>query len=397
VTSLLGRQTALFDQSITVPAGGPVQVIGVDTHAAHLDRFGPPARLAAAELVQRVLDSGLTGRGGGHFPVAAKWRGVSSQPGRPVLVVNGAESEPLSAKDAVLLQLRPHLVLDGIEATASALGATEVVLWLHSDAHFSQHIVRAALADRRWDGPPVRIVATGQGYLSGESSAAVRALSGGPTLPSYRAERGRLSLADGRPALVHNVESLARIGLLTRGIDAGSVLVSVSRGAARVVLEAWPDWALVEVLRAAGVSVPVQATLVGGYGGRWLAGPDAGSSLRLADLPSLGAGVLLPLPHDECGLACSAAIVDYLAEASARQCGPCRLGLPMIAEAMAELADFRRRRTDAGQLRQLLQLVAGRGACSHPDGVAGMVASALDVFGSDVDSHLHEDRCRHAG
>ena len=61
-----------------------------------------------------VEASGLLGRGGAGFPVGRKWRAVAEHSaGDAVVVVNGAEGEPRSAKDRVLMERRPHLVLDG--------------------------------------------------------------------------------------------------------------------------------------------------------------------------------------------------------------------------------------------------------------------------------------------
>ena len=74
----------------------------------------------------RVIEaSGLTGRGGAGFPSAAKLRSVS-RGRRAVVVANGVEGEPASAKDEVLMIRNPHLVLDGVEAAAALVGAASL-------------------------------------------------------------------------------------------------------------------------------------------------------------------------------------------------------------------------------------------------------------------------------
>ena len=51
---------------------------------------------------------------------------MAPRAGRPrplTVVANGAESEPVAAKDGTLLRQRPHLVIDGLLLAAEALGA----------------------------------------------------------------------------------------------------------------------------------------------------------------------------------------------------------------------------------------------------------------------------------
>ena len=95
--------------------------IGLDEHLA---RWGVlDLRRARGELVGRLEASGLAGHGGAWFPVATKWRSVGNgRLRRAVVVANGAEGEPASAKDALLLARLPHLVLDGASSAAAAWG-----------------------------------------------------------------------------------------------------------------------------------------------------------------------------------------------------------------------------------------------------------------------------------
>jgi len=117
----------------------------------------------------------------------------------------------------------------------------------------------------------------------------------------------------------------------------------------------------------------------------------------------MGAGVVVALGAESCGLVESARVLAYLAGQSAGQCGPCRFGLPAIAEDFADLAGLAGRPAPraAAQARarlvRRLPLVAGRGACKHPDGTVRFAQSALAVFADEVASHGRGAPCRGAG
>jgi NADH:ubiquinone oxidoreductase subunit F (NADH-binding) len=111
---------------------------------------------------------------------------------------------------------------------------------------------------------------------------------------------------------------------------------------------------------------------------------------------SLGAGVVALLPDHHCGVGETARILRYLADSSARQCGPCLFGLDDLAALMERVADGSSRRGDLRRIERFSAQIVGRGGCHHPDGAVRMLASALEVFGRDVHAHTKQGRCRHS-
>ena len=120
--------------------------------------------------------------------------------------------------------------------------------------------------------------------------------------------------------------------------------------------------------------------------------PYASISLRTIGA-SAGVGVIVVLRAASCGIAESARLAHYMAGQSAGQCGPCVHGLPAIATDLTGLAAGRPDPELADRLVRRLNQVEGRGACRHPDGVVGMVRSALRVFAADVSAHLRGAPC----
>jgi NADH:ubiquinone oxidoreductase subunit F (NADH-binding) len=377
----------------------------------HLAVHGAMPRPGCDALLDAVDAAGLTGRGGAGFPLAGKLRTVAASRGRPVVVVNAAESEPASQKDHDLLTRAPHLVLDGAEIAARALRARHVVLWLHRGATGPQEVIGAALTERRTGGPRFRVVVGPDRYVAGEASAVVHRLSGGPALPTMSPHRTAERGVHGRPTLLANAETYAQLALVARHGPAwfrtagterepGTMLASV-RGAVREpgVVEVGVGTPFGQVLAAAGgPAEPLSAFLVGGYAGTWVRA-DAAPPLAMSreSLRPLGAdpgvGLLLALPVSRCPLAETARLLGWLAAESTGQCGPCRHGLPAIAGRFADLVSGDAAPDSVAQLTRWAALVTGRGACHHPDGSARLAVSALQTFAPHVAEHAERGRC----
>jgi NADH:ubiquinone oxidoreductase subunit F (NADH-binding) len=412
------------------PAGRLPRLIAPDGPlelGEHIDRYGPvPFRDALADLsdgslISEVEAAGLRGRGGAYFPAGHKMRAVA-QAGRragplrsPVgtaVIANGAESEPASIKDRMLLARAPHLVLDGIALAAEAVGASRAYLCVHDGNDRLSSTLSAAISARDRSGMnrvPIQLLTIGGSYVASQETALISMINGGDGKPAFVPPRPSDKGVRGRPTLVQNVETLAHLALIARygadwfgalGGGAGSALVTVAGTVHRPgVYEIAVGTPVGDLLRQAGGPTEApQAILAGGYFGGWIRYSDAldipvsDPALRAAGA-SLGPGIVVLVPASACGLAETARVVGYLAEQSAGQCGPCFNGLPALADAFWQLAFGRADRATHGWASQLLTLVSRRGACHLPDGTAALAASALRVFGDELHQHAAAGPC----
>jgi NADH:ubiquinone oxidoreductase subunit F (NADH-binding) len=261
-------------------------------------------------------------------------------------------------------------------------------------------VVERAIAERSDGRIELRAVTVPETFVSGEETALVHYLNGGPALPTLTPPRPFQRGVRGLPTLVQNVETLARLALVARhGADPDTAVFTLSGAVRRPgVCEVAAGYPLGRLLAdAGGVRGQAAAVLVGGYFGTWLPG-TALDDVLLTDAAlephgaSLGARALVVLPEGACGVRETARIARYLANESAGQCGPCVHGLAAVASDLETLLD-RRRTVDRGRLQRRLDVIAGRGACRHPDGAVRLVESALRIFAADVERHLAGRRC----
>jgi len=384
----------------------------------HLEAHGPlnvalyPNHSWEQSLVTSIEASGLTGRGGGAFPTSIKVALARRGGGGGTMVVNAMESEPASDKDKLLLTRAPHLVLDGAQYLAVLCGADRIAVCIPIGREAIAAAVGHAMTERaglRYARVREEIVRPPSRFVSGEESALANWLDSGRSLPVFRPDKGTPLRIARRPALVHNTETLAHVALIARrgpgpfrgrGVteEPGTCLVTISGAVAHPgVVEVDRGTPLSDIATLSQPVEPVQALLVGGYGGTWVGPEHFGTPYASIPLRTIGAaagvGVIVVLGESTCGLAESARIARYLADQSSGQCGPCVHGLPAIADDLARLVRGQGDHDSVTRLHRRLREVNGRGACRHPDGAVSLVRSALAVFATDISAHGRGEPC----
>ncbi|GAA5065288.1 NADH-ubiquinone oxidoreductase-F iron-sulfur binding region domain-containing protein [Nocardia callitridis] len=366
-------------------------------------------RLESADaLLAEIERSGLLGRGGAAFPLGTKLRSVrdAGRRGRtPVVVANGEEGEPASAKDKWLMRHRPHLVLDGARLAAHLIAAETVHLYV-SDAESARRITEAMaeLDESTLAGLTVGVRTVEPGYVAGEETAAVRALNGGPALPSDKPPRPFQHGVDGRPTAVSNVETLANLPFLhshggeefrTEGTErsSGTILATLTGAGLPPALYELPlGIPFTEVLALHGVAATsVRGVLMGGYFAGLLNRDILDATLDHETLRGLGSGLgcgAISLLTTECPVAVAASVLTYFDRENAGQCGSCFNGTAAMAAAARGLRDGLATAEDLTRLERWSVVLRGRGACATLDGAANIAASLLSRFPDEVARHL---------
>ncbi|MGI5489900.1 NADH-ubiquinone oxidoreductase-F iron-sulfur binding region domain-containing protein [Microtetraspora malaysiensis] len=359
-----------------------------------------PLDLPAAEIIEIAEAAGVRGRGGAGFPLAVKLRSVASAAGSArYAIANGEEGEPASVKDRFLLRERPELVLHGLALAARAVGADRAY------AYVSDPVAARRLGEAR-GGDGADVVRVTPGYVAGEETAVVRAVGGGPALPTAKPPRPWQAGLRGQPTLVSNAETLAQLALAVRlGPEAyrrlgtpestGTFLATLSgAGSAPALYEVPYGVPLRELVTAhRGTASGVTGMLAGGFAGGLL--PPSALNLplthaALADAGSmLGCGAFVLLAG-ECPVGVAADVAAFFDRENARQCGPCVKGTAGVADVLAGLTARTATWSDVGRLERWAQALAGRGNCATPDAVSVLVGSLFrhhrDLVGAHVDA-----------
>ncbi|WP_433413033.1 NADH-ubiquinone oxidoreductase-F iron-sulfur binding region domain-containing protein [Microtetraspora malaysiensis] len=365
-----------------------------------------PCDLSAAEIIEIAEAAGVRGRGGAGFPMAVKLRSVASAPGSARYVIaNGEEGEPASVKDRFLLRERPELVLRGLALAARAVGADRAYAYV-SDPAAARRLAEARGGDLAGPVAPVHIVRVRPGYVAGEETAVVRAVAGGPALPTVKPPRPWQAGLHGAPTLVSNAETLAQLALAVRlgpevyrGMgtpeSTGTFLVTLSGAGRAACLYEVPYGILMRELVTAhmGTAAGVTGMLAGGFAGGVL--PASGLDLPLTHAAfgaagsTLGCGAFVLLAGD-CPVGVAAEVAAFFDRENAGQCGPCVKGTAGVAEVLAGLTAGTATADDVARLERWAPALAGRGNCATPDAVTVLVGSLFrhhrDLVGAHVDA-----------
>lgn len=164
-------------------------------------------------IIQKIKDSGLTGRGGAGFPTFLKWEAVKNSPGeKKYIIVNGSEGEPGVMKDGFILENYLEELVDGVKVALETFPNSEAIIYLRKD-YYDKH--KSRLVDLA-KNLPITLIKEPGGYLCGEETTLIESIEGKrfePRLrPPFPTEKG----LHGMPTLVNNVETFYWISKIAK-------------------------------------------------------------------------------------------------------------------------------------------------------------------------------------
>ena len=181
--------------------------------------------LSRADIVNKVKNSGLRGRGGAGFSCGLKWSFIKPDEKRPVyLICNADESEPGTFKDRYIIHYDPHQLLEGILISCYALNARTAYIYIRGEFPEGAKILERAIEEARTHNflgknmlgsgfdAEVYIHRGAGAYICGEETGLIESLEGKrgyPRIkpPYFPAVLGLYMC----PTIVNNVETLCHI------------------------------------------------------------------------------------------------------------------------------------------------------------------------------------------
>ena len=363
--------------------------------------------LSQAEVIKLVEDSGLIGRGGAAFPTGMKWKFTRGAEGSPKYVVaNADESEPGTFKDRVLMEMQPHLLLEGIMLCGYAIGAEKGYIFIRGEYPYAQAQLQQAIDAAQsagWLGENIQEsgfnfdieIRRGAGaYICGEETALFEAIEGKRGFPRIKPPYPTTHGLFYKPTVVNNVETLCVVpSIIEHGAEwfrgfgteksAGPKLISVSGHVNRPgVYEISPGITLRETLErhCQGIQGELQAILMGGAAGTFLTLEDIDVKLTFEDLRDIGStfgsGAIMVFNQTTDLNDVLVRLARFFQHESCGKCFPCQLG----TQRQLEILEKGAHNGDVIRLQDVGWTMTEASLCGLGQTAASAVLSAIDKF-----------------
>ena len=183
--------------------------------------------MANNDIISKIEEAGLVGRGGASYPVAAKWKLVKNAlktKKRAYIVVNGAEGEPGVKKDGYILKNFSNDVVNGVYLADKFLGSSKVskIYFFLNAEYFKNYSseIKKILALKKFSilNKKIEFFVKPEklSYISGEETALLNLIEGKKAVPRLKPPYPFESGLNGSPTLINNVETFYDVSLVSR-------------------------------------------------------------------------------------------------------------------------------------------------------------------------------------
>jgi NADH-quinone oxidoreductase subunit F len=411
-------------QKYLLPAA-PIERLDDYLSAGGGDGLEHALQIGDAETIEVIAASGLRGRGGAGFSTGRKWASVrDGGAGTRFVVGNGAEGEPATFKDRMLIRLDPYRIVEGAAIAALAVGAGTVYLATKRSYRPEVEALTRAAVEMSAAGMlqelSVNIVEGPDDYLYGEEKALLEVIEGKDPLPrllppyelglfatdvaiGWEAGSSPVSgRAESNPTVVNNVETLASAAhIMAKGAEwfrsmgtaasPGTVIATVVGDVVRPgVHEVEMGTPFSELLDLCGGPLPGRRykAAFSGVSNAVLRADAFETPLTYEDFAARGSGLGAAgfvVYDDSVNMTLVAyELSRFLAVESCGQCPPCKLGSVAITQALATICNGEAGDEVLGEIAVRLRTVTDANRCFLGTEEQLVVSSILREFPEDV-------------
>jgi NADH-quinone oxidoreductase subunit F len=382
--------------------------------------------LTPEQVLEEIKKANLRGRGGGGFPAGLKWETTRNAPGEAkYVIINAHEGEPGAFMDRALFTGNPHSVLEGLIIGAYAIGSHHGYIYTrHDTPQLIDNIAVALTQAQEYGLLGEDILGSGFNFnvevhldigifVSGESSALMKAIEGKPPEPRPKYVHTSVSGIWEEPSNLNNVETWANVPLIINmgsewftsiGTERskGTKLISLAGNIGNTgVVEVPMGTSLRKVIYDIGGGIPngkkLKAVHIGGpLGGSipesLLDTPVDFDELAKVGAP-MGAGGMIIMDEDTCMVDVARYFLNFLADESCGKCVPCREGLRQMLKILTNINEGKGREGDIELLEELSEVVGDTSLCALGRTASGPILSTIRYFRDEYEAHIKEKKC----
>jgi len=378
------------------------------------------------EVITKVMDSGLRGRGGGGFPTGLKWKFARGSEGeKKYIICNADEGDPGAFMDRSILEGDPHAVLEGMMIAAYAIGSDEAYVYVRAEYPLAIKRLRLAIeqcekkgflgegifgSDHRFN---IKIKEGAGAFVCGEETALIASIEGKRGVPRLRPPFPAVKGLWGKPTNINNVETYANIPWIIRnGSDQYAALGTPKSKGTKVFALAG------KIARSGLVEVPMGLTIneiiyeIGGgvkagkeFKAVQMGGPSGGCiPASMGDLKIdydeitqtgaiMGSGGLIVLDNTTCMVDLAKFFLNFTQNESCGKCTFCRIGTKRMLEILERITAGEGKEHDIELLEELAQKIKNSSLCGLGQTAPNPVLTTIKYFREEYEAHIHEKRC----
>ena len=376
-----------------------------------------------AEVIEALRNSGLDSAAGCR--AADKLQALGEAGGDEKFVTcNALDANPGGRTARLLLEGDPHGVFEGMLIAAYAVGAGRCIIVADSRRTTGIRRITKALEEMKDSGLAggdilgagfsceVEIREATPSLTMGEETALLRLLEGKQAMPDFRPMDSGVLLLSGRPCLVDDIETFAKISAVFQDAPEWRAGPEAEKRRGTRVLTLTGD-----VGHAYTVEVPVETTIrtlvagIGGgvaTGGRLKAvqfGGPTGSLLGPDSLdlpigavaeagPDTGSATIEVFDARRCAVEIAEERMAYLQTQSCGKCVFCREGTFQMSDILRSVAAGEGTARDLDLLSELGEAMRTGCVCAIGAAAANPVLSGIKLFREEYEEHIRGKICK---